>query len=130
MNIFDAFSIFTSINAGVIILAIIATMEFIIKPVIAKISNGHRQSAFVKKTILPIFVLFLGVLGSLVFPPAGCDTLGGIIMFGIGSGLISMFIYRSGLSHIVKKIGIEAKMSSTLFPPKPPELTGDSDESE
>ena len=53
-----------------------------------------------------------------ITPEAGliADT-GTRILYGLGLGLVANFVYRAGLSHLSKKLGIESKITNSISPP-------------
>jgi hypothetical protein len=125
MDIYDAFSIFLSSEAGILYLAVIGIVEFFLKPLSYKFLNGHRNKPYVKKTILPLVVIGVSIgCAFLISPSPLLGNTGGIVLYGIGAGIVSSWLYRTGISSISKKIGIEQKMNTSLFPPKPPGLGG------
>lgn len=93
-------------------------MEFIIKPIIKKFGNCHRNKKLTKKTLLPILVILMCIGGSFITcPPAVITGIGIKILYGLGLGLVANFVYRAGLSHLSKKLGIESKITNSISPP-------------
>jgi len=103
-------------QTGIIIAAVMSIMEFILKPLIANYS--WRESDWFKKQILPLIVLILSIGGAFFIAPVEISGIGAIILYGFGVGLFANFLYRSGLSYLSNKIGIETKINNSIFPPK------------
>lgn len=55
MDIFSIFNIFITPEAGLIIMAVMSLMEFIIKPIIKKFGNGHRNKKTNQKDTITNF---------------------------------------------------------------------------
>lgn len=117
MDIFSIFNIFITPEAGLIIAAVMSLMEFIIKPFIKKYFNGNRNKKLTKKTLLPILVILMCIGGSFITCPACIGDTGTRILYGLGLGLVANFVYRAGLSHLSKKLGIESKITNSISPP-------------
>ena len=117
MDIFSIFNIFITPEAGLIIAAVMSLMEFVIKPFIKKYFNGNRNKKITKKTILPIIVISLCIIGSFITCPSCIADTGTRILYGLGLGLVSNFVYRAGLSYLSKKLGIESKITNSISPP-------------
>jgi hypothetical protein len=116
MDIYSIFNLFICPESGLIILAIISLMEIVIKPIISKFS--FRESNWFKKTALPLIVLLLTVAGAFLVHPVAITGIGSVVLYGLGLGLISNFTYRTGLSTILKKIGLEESVKNSIYPPK------------
>lgn len=116
-DIYSSLSAFLSAEAGIVYLAILGFMEFVLKPSLHALINGHRNLPVTKKVVLPLIVCMLTIVGAYFVRPDNIDTIGEIVIYGFGLGVVANFMYRIGLSAILKKIGLEEKVSASIFPP-------------
>lgn len=118
LDIYQMFNVFFTQESGLIILAVFSLMEFIIKPILKRFFNGGMEKQITKKTILPLLVLVLSIIGSLCISPL--VTIYAKIIYGLGLGLVANFLYRSSVSSLLKNIGLQQKIQDSVFPPKTP----------
>lgn len=117
MDLYTIFNIFLTTETGIIIAAVMSVMEFVIKPLLSSFS--WREDVWFKHTILPLVVLALCIICSFIIMPTGLSAAIGIkILYGMGVGLCANFIYKAGISKLSDKIGVESKISNSIFPPK------------
>lgn len=118
LDIYQMFNVFFTQESGLIILAVFSLMEFIIKPILKRFFNGGMEKQITKKTLLPLLVLVLSIIGALCISPL--VTIYAKIIYGLGLGLVANFLYRSSVSSLLKNIGLQQKIQDSVFPPKTP----------
>jgi hypothetical protein len=116
-DIYTSLSLFSSPEAGIVYVFVIGLLELIIKPIMYKYLNGKRQMPVTKKVVLPLLVCGLTILGASFVRPEMIDTVPEIGIYGFALGVVANFLYRIGLSSMMKKLGIEEKISGSIFPP-------------
>lgn len=116
-DIYSSLSAYLSAEAGIVYLAILGLLEFVLKPSLYALINGKRHLPITKKVVLPLIVCMLTIVGAYFVHPENIDTIGEIAIYGFGLGVVAQFLYRLGLSAILKKIGLEEKVSASIFPP-------------
>lgn len=110
---------FLTPQTGVILFVVMFIMETLIKPLAYKYLNGTRKKPFIKHTVMPLLVCGLSAVLALgIAPAAVIGSITSTLLYGFSVGVIGNFLYRAGgLSYLSKKLGIEEKVSKSIYPP-------------